>query len=652
MQPATNMILVLGIFFMANLAHSQDSQDLFVAQTPLEIPYRNLDKPVSQLLSQELQAVETFFGVPVLRGQPVNLKSPEPAPETPSDEAPLKELTIAGLGSSAKLPFGQDVSGTLFVRDPDVVAWNDETHELESKSYGNSEVYIVAENQMTIVKVEVKDNEANPASDLAVDVQSSALKNILSQSGKPLSQLSVPYDTKGIAPSLRDSDSEIVIDAGNELGVEVVRKEQESLYKNIAIQVVDERSKPEEKEIYPVEGVSVQLVGSDFRARTNARGLVEIADVPAGGRFMVRLKDQSGRVLDQVIEVATEPNRDSELFRVRALSFRSYFLYSSVFGVAQRSNLASLCLRAMTPDGLSTLAGVRAEINVGADGPYYFNEFGPDGNEESGAEDGRMCFFNVDPGLVEVSFFDGEDYLSAVTIPLVAGNHLEDDIYLANGQKVDSHLVAMPSAVQAMYGGRELRNQFLPVDYTEMIAVGDNDDVNYHGPGVLRFEPGHTFYRGRLYGLVQGAEFETSLYSFDPVIHGKASSFSQVAPLLQRGFIEDLFNELYLQDSAPSIAFDPSLGSVFVRHGAQAGENLDQLSIRLVNHLGQDVQDPWFFGSTDSGFIKAVFFNLQPGIYTLIVESSRNHWVDATTIPVDYWLTTVTQTGAPLVPKR
>ena len=34
-----------------------------------------------------------------------------------------------------------------------------------------------------------------------------------------------------------------------------------------------------------------------------------------------------------------------------------------------------------------------------------------------------------------------------------------------------------------------------------------------------------------------------------------------------------------------------------------------------------------------------IYFNVEPGIYTLIVETQENHWIDVTTLPVGKDLT-------------
>lgn len=470
------------------------------------------------------------------------------------------------------------------------------------------------------------------------------LSGLLANSQKTYNQLSVPYEPRKTIPSLRNTAK----DSLTEQTPLVVRKFQKGLYKSIAIQVMDERSQREKGQIYPLEGVTVKLPGSDFSQKTSARGIVEISDIPAGARFFVTLKDDRGRILNQAVEIATEVDKSSELFRLKTFSYRSYYLYSNVFGLAQRTDLASVCIRAMSPDGAVPLGGITVSLDGEADGPFYMGDFGPQANMDLTGSNGRACFFNVEPGLSELNFFDGESYLSTVSLPLVRGFHLEDDIYLSNGSQINTYLISLPTGPQILYGDSLHQNQYFDVDFADMIAVGENSSLNYHSPGRLRIESGHTFYRGQLFSLSQAGEFETALYSFDTITQNSREEY--VTPLLPRGFVEDVFNELYLSENLPSVGWDPALGSVFVRHGQQEGEQLENFNVRLVDHLGRDVRQAWLIGSADTGFLQAVFFNLEPGYYTVLIESGPNHWVDARTIPVDYWLTSVVQTGANLTP--
>ena len=635
-------LIVLTCLALPQGVYSQSAEDLFAKAGEIETPFRVLNPIEAKSLSQNQDL--DFEGSRSIEGNTAYFYPDSQDVEEESNNEIPAEIKLAGIGARAKLPVKAYGKTQIFIRNPEVLSWNDDLSVLESKGIGSTEVYLVIDNEMTIVSVNIENVESGP--DLQIPSQIADVSSGLGREKTKLGKLSVPYDSLNVATSLRDEASENSADMNSSSSV--LKVATDAQYKNIAIQVIDERSRPEENIIYPVEGAKVSLIGSDFEGETNARGIIELSDVPSGSRFMVKVNDDQGRVLSQVVELATESGEESELFQVRTLSYRTYYLYSKVYDVAQQADQSSVCLRIMNADGSESIEGLRAEINVEGEGPYYFNSFGPDISKAVSSEDGRLCFFNVKPGLVEMSFYEDDSYVSSVTIPLLAGNHLEDDIYLSNASSLSTKIVALPSAAQVVYGDYDLNNQYFDVDFTEVLAVGENQEFEYKAPGVLGIEEGQTLYRGRMYGLVQGAEFETSLYSYDTVTNQNSGKFETVSPLLQRGFVEDLFNELYMAGGTSDIAHDPALGSVFVRHGGLQGEDLDQLKIRLVDQHGRDVQDPWYVGSTEDGFAKAVFFNLKPGIYTVVVESSRNHWIDTTTVPVDYWLTSLAQTGASL----
>jgi hypothetical protein len=117
-----------------------------------------------------------------------------------------------------------------------------------------------------------------------------------------------------------------------------------------------------------------------------------------------------------------------------------------------------------------------------------------------------------------------------------------------------------------------------------------------------------------------------------------------VAPLLQRGYIQDVFHELAVQDNHASIAFDSALGAVVVLHRMESG--VGAVNVSLVDNQGQVYNQGWSFGNADQGLSRTVFFNMNPGVYSVVVESQEGAILSLDTIAVDFWTASVVQTGS------
>ena len=123
---------------------------------------------------------------------------------------------------------------------------------------------------------------------------------------------------------------------------------------------------------------------------------------------------------------------------------------------------------------------------------------------------------------------------------------------------------------------------------------------------------------------------------------------SHVSPLLIRGFVEDIYNELSISDGNASFAFDPALGTLLVQYGAMKGQGPGGINLRLLSSDGREISEGWYFGVEESDLTKAIYFNLNPDLYTVIVENETGYWLGATTIVVDYWTTSFARLGSPI----
>ncbi|NDG42648.1 MAG: hypothetical protein EBY28_25710, partial [Betaproteobacteria bacterium] len=96
-------------------------------------------------------------------------------------------------------------------------------------------------------------------------------------------------------------------------------------------------------------------------------------------------------------------------------------------GAAQDAGLGSLCLDFSGPD----VNGIHARIDVKGQGPWYFNRDGViDHNATSTSGSGRVCWFNIDPGPVNVSAWQSDRQVMATEFPVLAGRHTHERVKL------------------------------------------------------------------------------------------------------------------------------------------------------------------------------------------------------------------------------
>lgn len=549
----------------------------------------------------------------------------------------------------------------IFLRNSKIVRWDAARKQLDARDTGRTELYVTYRDQLYIVPIEVAGGEHRDpllASEGPASFQK--LTSVL-----PL--MEQPYASYGDAPVAPLTAPEVPADtqekprqpltlatsvAQVEATKERVAEQQARFfypdanpdYRTLDIQVLDERSSPENADIFPVSGVTVRILGTRLKASTTADGHARFGEIPEGSRFFVEVQDEkNGQIVPTVSELALYRNGRDQVLRTRTMNYRSYSNYLNILDIAQDSNKASLCARVMSEDGRQPLAGYQVAMNVEADGPFYVSQLGwpQPGLHETDAA-GRFCFFNVKPGLVELTFETAGER-TALSMPVFAGAHTEEDLPLLHNDGGRIFLAAMPSAVDQIYDEKLAVEQPLqPIDFVDMITVGENRNMARVGDAVLGYEEGTSLFKGRLYTVAQAPEFETALYTFDRDKQVRRSI--PVAPLLQRGYIQDVFHELAVQDNHASIAFDAALGSVVVLHRMESG--MGAVNVSLVDNMGRVHNQGWSFGTPDQGLSRTVFFNMNPGLYSVIVETQQGVIVSLDTIAVDFWTASVVQTGS------
>ncbi|MES2745532.1 MAG: hypothetical protein V4655_08890, partial [Bdellovibrionota bacterium] len=330
------------------------------------------------------------------------------------------EPAVLDLGTSAEATVavqGLDQIPQIFLRDSTRVQWDGK--RFHGLTQGKTEIYFIYQNEMYILPVRVG---TSPAQGALADLGSERLTSLK----MPESFGSMAPGGQGWKSSAGDlSIAEASLQANrtktnddNKQKRFVYNNEARS-YRDTAIQVMDIRSNAKEGKIYPLAGVTVQLMGLGVAAKTDATGLARFGDLPAGSRLWAMVADEEGRVVPTVNEVLVSAKGKAEVQRIRTMTYNTYTNYQNVLNVNQNFANGSICARVLNYTGEIALENISVQINdENADGPFYISEHGPQPGQRETSASGRFCFFNVKPGLSEMSFFQGSQFQSAISLPI------------------------------------------------------------------------------------------------------------------------------------------------------------------------------------------------------------------------------------------
>lgn len=395
-------------------------------------------------------------------------------------------------------------------------------------------------------------------------------------------------------------------------------------YRNIEIQVVDERSTP--AALYPVGGLQLSLLGSSLRLQTDARGIVNIAALPAAARLLLKLHDPRGRYVSALQEIYVQrEQRRYQLVVRRDLAFNTM---QTTIGRSQDSRLASLCAVIDAPSGEY---GFQVESDVAADGAYYFNRLQLLAPQQlATAANNRFCLFNIDPGPLTLFITDADGQRRAVfTVGLAAGHHREEVFTIAEHPPYRSW-VAVAGDMHLPLHAQQGQGDDI-VDFVQMRLVGDDRYFAKVEDGLLESVVAPDWHHGRSYVVTHAAEFENTLYQIN------AEGEMGLVPLLTRGFIE---NTALLAAKV----HDATRGSVVIEHGARRGEDTAEISLRLIAADGTEHHPAWSL--QDDGVTRSIFLNLDYGIYQAVAQNADAYWLAASTVVVYSETVSFLRTGA------
>ena len=535
---------------------------------------------------------------------------------------------------------------SVFVRDSSIVTWDEAARSLTSKKSGSTEMFVVTPGRISIIPLIVGGNNRTSktlvrndalqmmqvASGLASldGLDRAAAQTSLAASITQGSQVTSPADL-----AINETVTQLGSDGLAAYG-QVVRAKAKVSFDSVRLQLVDERSTVAGQS-YPLSGVRVKVAGTDFSEVTNARGEVELREIPTGSRILVEITDDRGHVMPQATEIAADRDGVARTIshRVRTRRFSSLDLIARSGGVVQDMRKSSFC--GILHNGAHAQADVSVALDVYANGPFYFNNLGLVDLRRSGTGgDGQFCFFNVEPGPVTVSIRrPNEKYQLSGLLGLIPGRHTEEAIDLSDAKHLTTTATAIPGANEQLGSDLARANRRDLIEQAELFAVGSGNLMVSMEQGFFTTPSRVLPIKGRVWTVSSTQDFETVV---QPLM-AKTTTTRQISTLIPNGFISDMA-------VFANTTHDLSLGSVLVEHGHLAGHGNESVKFRLVDFTGRDVGDGWYF--SDNPVTKAVFFNVPPGVYSLIVETADGHWISADTTVVYSESVSFVKTGSPL----
>ena len=534
-------------------------------------------------------------------------------------------LDFAGINYTYTLKGSSEIAGLqIFVRDNSLIKFDKTSQTFSAIKSGSTEVVFVGNGQMLIIPVKVGNEFRAPT--FAVN--------------ESFVQVEASYETPREVVTIEQAEDQLASTFSYENTRTKFSFEETSAQSKTAeltIQVVDERSSIEDDRIYPVVGLDVRIIGSSRTLRTDARGIVQFTEIPVNSRVIVETFDAQGQYVPSKTEAVVEKDG---VVRLKVLSSRKFMFMSEVTGHSFNTAYGSVCFNLKNSDGSQRLSEVSIVANTQEIDAIYWGQYGPDLGAISTGSSGRACFVNIDNGIHEFSVSDANGVYSNFTYPIFKGYHNEEDVFLENGGDLEVTIAALATANEQLYSDEKDASVLRPVDDVNIVEVGLNENLEKLTPGTFKLL-NSTKIKGRRYILNRSPEFADSIHTID-------DGRSEVLTLVHRGFFEDLFHELYLDSAGPSIAYDQAQAQIMLQYHDSEIENA---RLKIVDTEGREVETGWYLPSSE-GIHKAVFFNLEPGIYQVIISSQDGSWLDTTTVALDYWTNAVVNLGSELKAKK
>lgn len=554
-------------------------------------------------------------------------------------------------------PAGSD-KVQVYPRDPAILHWDARTNTLTAVANDvRSEIFVARSGQLVVVPVIV----GNPVTGvgmastgnggLALPPELVRLPGSVGSGKAASASLAIPDaptpDEDIESPSTENAGTRIHATAAEAASnaaiaatseVRLRRSASPVHRRSIKIKLTDDRSPAAAPDgvAFPVAGNQLYVAGAEFSSMSDAHGGVSLLDVPAGSHLIVVSNDPSGNHVRSASTIDVPSGRGASVSREVIVPRTMVFdTWTRMAGLVQDPSLGSLCLDFHGTDA----SGVRSQIDVKGSGPFHFNGDGIiDHALGMTSTAGRVCWFNVHPGPVNVSSWQRDHQVMALEFPVLAGRHTHERVSILDEVAGIHVQFARESSAHEQLGGKDALDRYVREDNQDAVLVTTVQQLTSSGHGTQGVGMFARSNGGSAVVYLDAPDFEPSIHR---VRTRPDRGQVNVLPAQPRGFVQDM--AVYAQRTQ-----DFSEGSVLVEFGEMQGQGSGKISMRLVNEYGQDVGDAWVF--SDLPVTKAMFFNVAAGMYSVIVESESAGWLAAEAVSVYGETISVVQAGSLLAP--
>jgi|GEM_PF-1791165 len=573
-----------------------------------------------------------------------------------------QQISLARSGSSVEILI-DEIAGSrardsvqIYPRDAALLHWDPVTRTLTATaSHARTEIFVARSGQLVVVPVLLGTQGRQVAgtgkNGLALPPELVRLPEVSRNGAAAIARLPAGDDNSAVSVDLEEigtsinSSQEEADNSAADVAVREVKLRRAAMKvsrRSLKINLTDERTSTQGAAAFPVPGAQVYVAGAEFSSISDAHGSVNLLDIPAGARLLVSTNDNAGNYVRSAAMVELAAGGGGAIVRNIVVPRSAIFdTWLRMTGAAQDAGLGSLCLDFSGPD----VNGIHARIDVKGQGPWYFNRDGvidhnatsTSGTSTSGS--GRVCWFNIDPGPVNASAWQSDRQVMATEFPVLAGRHTHERVKVLPEVTGIHVQFARETAAHEQLGGNDALASYVLEQPQEAVLVATTQQLFASGSGTQGVGSSAAAAGGSSVVYLDSADLEPAIYRIRGSDKGEMIN---VLPGLPRGFVQDM--AVYAQQPQ-----DFTEGAVLVEFAALQGQGSGKIDIHLVNEYGQHVAEPWVF--SDMPVTKAIFFNVPPGMYSVIVESASSGWLAAEAVSVYGEATSVVQAGSLLIPE-
>ena len=577
---------------------------------------------------------------------------------TENSKIHLQKLDVAHI-----LRMNSEVQKTyvsMFIRDPSVATVDADKRAITGRQPGVTELFVVSKDRISIISVTVGATPVQPmvatlkgskqtkqnsndfkvpqelASLDSLDKASQGNRAFYNQNSAARSD-STPEDDSLKVPAELTKTTINGADA-----VAFSHGVSKTAFQKVFLRLIDERSTWDLTQVYPVGGMKVKIVGTEFQTRSDGSGYVELPEVPIHGRIFVEIRDDLGAMMPAFAEVLADKN-NSKKTQSTTVMLRRYLSidYSArLAGVVQSMEKSSFCATLVNNNSQKNpVKGAQVGLDPVGQGPFYFNKMGyVDTKLAATDHNGRFCFFNVTPGPLNLGLRYERDtgtVHGSVVVTTSPGQHTEEMIAVDESRHVTTTIASVATASEQLSSDLNRANQYFLSDYAEVLPIGYYEPMSLIDDGMFTSTTPLIPLRARVWAVSSSSDHEVSVQATSMSVPGTR----QITSLLPRGFVDDMA-------TYANTTHEYEQSVVVVEHAKVEGQGSEPVKIRLVDSFGKPAGDGWYF--SDNPVSKAAFFNVPPGVYSLIVETSSGHWIAADTLVTYPETSTFVRTGSPL----